>query len=184
MCRSLSVSPAFSSVSVCQKSGSVRRTAKVAVCKSSSAGRDTNMEVDRRGLLLSAASVVAGLQAIAAPGPAQAFLGLGEDASAIYTDQTQEVIDGIRGALELSPNTDEREKAMGALKEKTVAWVSRYRRDPKFAGRPSFSQMYSAVNALDGQLVSFGLKANFPAKRLERMMKSVDDAERQLKRGR
>ena len=74
--------------------------------------------------------------------------------------------------------------AMKGVKEQTVAWVSAYRRDPKFAGRPSFSQMYSAVNALDGQLVSFGLKANFPAKRLDRMMKSIDDAERSLKRGR
>jgi len=123
--------------------------------------------------------------AILAPSaPANAFLGIGEDPSAKYVEQTQTMIDAIRAALELPHNTDEREAAMSGVKKQTVAWVSDYRRDPKFAGRPSFSQMYSAVNALDGQLVSFGLKANFPAKRKERMMKSIDDAERQLKRGR
>ena len=123
--------------------------------------------------------------AILAPSaPANAFLGIGEDPSAKYIEQTQTMIDSIRAALELPPNTDEREAAMSGVKKQTVAWVSDYRRDPKFAGRPSFSQMYSAVNALDGQLVSFGLKANFPAKRKDRMMESIDDAEWQLKRGR
>lgn len=116
--------------------------------------------------------------------PANAFLGIGEDPSAKYVELTQKMIDTMRAALQVQPNTDEREAAMKGVKEQTVAWVSAYRRDPKFAGRPSFSQMYSAVNALDGQLVSFGLKANFPAKRLDRMMKSIDDAERSLKRGR
>ena len=116
--------------------------------------------------------------------PANAFLGIGEDPSAKYTEQTQTLIDSVRAALAVEPRTDAREAAMKGVKEKTVAWVSAYRRDPNFAGRPSFSQMYSAVNALDGQLVSFGLKANFPAKRLDRMMKSIDDAERALKRGR
>lgn len=135
----------------------------------------------RRNVLLNTAMIASVL------GPvqhAQAFLGLGEDSSEKYMTETQSMIDSIRAALELAPNTDEREQAMTGVKKQTVAWVSAYRRDPKFAGRPSFSQMYSAVNALDGQLVSFGLKANFPAKRLERMMKSIDDAERQLKRGR
>lgn len=135
----------------------------------------------RRSMLLNTAMIASVLAPVQS---AQAFLGLGEDSSQKYTTETQAMIDGIRAALELPPNTDEREQAMNGVKKQTVAWVSAYRRDPKFAGRPSFSQMYSAVNALDGQLVSFGLKANFPAKRLDRMMKSIDDAERQLKRGR
>lgn len=136
---------------------------------------------DRRTFLLNTAIIASVLAPVQ---NAQAFLGLGEDSSQKYTTQTQTMIDSIRAALELPANTDEREQAMTGVKKQTVAWVSAYRRDPKFAGRPSFSQMYSAVNALDGQLVSFGLKANFPAKRLDRMMKSIDDAERQLKRGR
>lgn len=133
-----------------------------------------------------AVATVLGLSAaiLAPTAPANAFLGIGEDPSAKYIESTQTMIDSIRAALELPANTDEREAAMAGVKKQTVAWVSAYRRDPKFAGRPSFSQMYSAVNALDGQLVSFGLKANFPAKRLDRMMKSIDDAERALKRGR
>ncbi len=95
-----------------------------------------------------------------------------------------ELIGDIKGALELEANSDVREEAMRVVKDETVAWVSKYRRDTKFSGRQSFSLMYSAVNALDGQLVSFGLKANVPKKRLDRMMKSIEDAERQLQRGR
>ncbi|KAI8103527.1 hypothetical protein M9435_004864 [Picochlorum sp. BPE23] len=152
-----------------------QRRSMVARCEAST----NDAVVDRRAALM-----MGGLSLWAVGSPAQAFLGIGEDRSAEYTEETQQVIDGIRSALEKEPNTDEREKAMGELKDISVKWVSKYRRDPKFAGRPSYSQMYSAVNALDGQLVSFGLKANFPKKRLDRMMKSVDDAERQLKRGR
>jgi photosystem II Psb27 protein len=139
----------------------------------------------RRSAVIRAAGALAAGAAFFVPAQgAKAFLGLGEDPAVKYTELTQKMIDDIRAALELPANTDEREAAMSGVKKQTVAWVSAYRRDPKFAGRPSFSQMYSAVNALDGQLVSFGLKANFPAKRLERMMKSIDDAERALKRGR
>jgi len=152
-----------------------QRRAMVARCEASK----NDAVVDRRSALM-----MGGLSLWAVGSPAQAFLGIGEDRSAEYTEETQKVIDGIRSALAKEPNTDEREQAMGDLKNISVKWVSKYRRDPKFAGRPSYSQMYSAVNALDGQLVSFGLKANFPKKRLDRMMKSVDDAERQLQRGR
>ena len=152
-----------------------QRRAIVARCEASK----NDAVVYRRSALM-----MGGLSLWAVGSPAQAFLGIGEDRSAEYTEETQKVIDGIRSALAKEPNTDEREQAMGEVKNISVKWVSKYRRDPKFAGRPSYSQMYSAVNALDGQLVSFGLKANFPKKRLDRMMKSVDDAERQLQRGR
>ena len=136
--------------------------------------------VDRRRALAAVSLVGAGLVGQ----PAKAFLGLGEDAGAVYAEQTQKMIDDIKNALEVEANTDAREEAMKVVKDESVAWVSRYRRDPKFSGRPSFSLMYSAVNAIDGQLVSFGLKANLPKKRLDRMMKSIADAERQLQRGR
>ena len=170
---------AKSTTSVTGRVSSTQRSRRAAVVVSA---RSTGESTSRRA----AVTTLLGLSAaILAPAtPANAFLGIGEDPAAKYTEQTQKMIDSIRAALELPPNTDEREAAMKGVKEQTVAWVSAYRRDPKFAGRPSFSQMYSAVNALDGQLVSFGLKANFPAKRLERMMKSIDDGERALKRGR
>ena len=141
----------------------------------------TNKGMDRRQMMLTSGLV---MLSAAVNQPAHAFLGIGDDGGARYAEETQKMVDDIKNALAQEPNSDAREEAMKGVKEETVAWVSKYRRDPKYSGRPSFSLLYSAVNALDGQLVSFGLKANFPAKRLERMMKSITDAERQLQRGR
>lgn len=50
-------------------------------------------------------------------------------------------------------------------------WVARYRRDATFSGRPSYGNVYSAVNAMAGHLNSFGPTAPVPKKRLERMIK-------------
>ncbi len=158
------------------------RSRRAAVVVASTQSAQSAQSTSRRAAMTTLLGLSAAILSPATP--ANAFLGIGEDPSAKYTEQTQTLIDSVRAALAVEPKTDEREAAMKGVKEQTVAWVSAYRRDPKFAGRPSFSQMYSAVNALDGQLVSFGLKANFPAKRLDRMMKSIDDAERALKRGR
>jgi len=151
----------------------------VVLCQASANSKES---VDRRSVLGATMGLAAAV--IAAQQPAHAFLGIGEDRSAQYTKETQKMIDDIKGALELEANSDAREEAMKVVKDETVAWVSKYRRDGKFSGRQSFSLMYSAVNALDGQLVSFGLKAKVPKKRLDRMMKSIEDAERQLQRGR
>lgn len=51
-------------------------------------------------------------------------------------------------------------------------WVARYRRDETFSGRPSYGNVYSAVNAMAGHLNSFGPTAPVPKKRLERMIKA------------
>lgn len=163
-----------------RRAGGHRCFAGVVMCQAkTSHAKET---VDRRSVLGATMGLAAFV--ISAQQPAHAFLGIGEDRSAQYTQETQKMIDDIKSALELEANSDAREEAMRVVKDETVAWVSRYRRDGKFSGRQSFSLMYSAVNALDGQLVSFGLKANVPKKRLDRMMKSIEDAERQLQRGR
>lgn len=49
--------------------------------------------------------------------------------------------------------------------------MARYRRDTTFSGRPSYGNVYSAVNAMAGHLNSFGPTAPVPKKRLERMIK-------------
>lgn len=163
-----------------RRAGGHRCSSGVVICQAkTSHAKET---VDRRSVLGATMGLAAAV--ISAQQPAHAFLGIGEDRSAQYTQETQKMIDDIKSALELEPNSDAREESMRVVKDESVAWVSKYRRDGKFSGRQSFSLMYSAVNALDGQLVSFGLKANVPKKRLDRMMKSIEDAERQLQRGR
>lgn len=130
---------------------------------------------------------LAGLAALAAlasaPAPATAFLGFG-DGSEEYTKTTGDLIANMTAALEMDPSDPAKEETMSSVKKASISWVSRYRRDPKFSGRPSYSNLYSAVNALDGQLNSFGLTSKVPAKRLERIQKELTDAGRQLERGR
>ena len=63
-------------------------------------------------------------------------------------------------------------------------WVARYRRDDRFAGKPSFSNLYSAVNALAGHYNSFGATTRIPAKRLDRVKVELDLAQRLVGQGR
>lgn len=132
----------------------------------------------------SVAAFVALASLAASPSPALAFLGLGDGGNERYTTETGSLISSMTNALEMDASDPTREDAMGKVRKASVEWVSRYRRDQKFAGRPSYSNLYSAVNALDGQLNSFGLSSNVPKKRLERMQKELVDAQRQLERGR
>ncbi len=131
------------------------------------------------------AAALAAFLAVATPAsPAKAFLGLGEDADARYAAETGKIIAGMTTALDMAVDDPAREEALKSLRKDTVSWVSAYRRDPKYSGRPSYSNLYSAVNALDGQLNSFGFTSKVPAKRLDRILKEVSDADKQLQRGR
>lgn len=132
-----------------------------------------------------ATALLAGIALVGSQPPAaQAFLGFGDDGSARYTDDTSSIIAEINAALALELDNPAREDTLRKLREDTIAWVSRYRRNSSFSGRPSFSNLYSAINALDGQLNSFGFTSKIPAKRLDRIQKEVADADRQLQRGR
>ena len=131
------------------------------------------------------AAALAALAVFAAPvAPAHAFLGLGEDGNERYTAETTKIIAGMTEALDMAVDNPAREEALKSVRKDTVEWVSRYRRDPKYSGRPSYSNLYSAINALDGQLNSFGATSKVPAKRLDRILKEISDADKQLQRGR
>lgn len=131
------------------------------------------------------AAALAAFIAVATPAaPARAFLGLGGDGDARYASETGKIIADMSSALEMAVDDPAREEALKSLRKETVTWVSAYRRDPKYSGRPSYSNLYTAVNALDGQLNSFGYTSKVPAKRLDRILKEVSDANKQLQRGR
>lgn len=87
-------------------------------------------------------------------------------------------------AVALAKDAPNREEDLKAVRSQTNDWVARYRRNGNFAGRPSFSNTYTALNALSGHLNSFGYKSAIPAKRLDRMVKELNDASTQLARGR
>ena len=131
------------------------------------------------------AAALAAFFAVATPAaPARAFLGLGDDGNERYTAETAKIIADMTSALDMAVTDPAREEALKAVRKETVTWVSRYRRDPKYSGRPSYSNLYSAVNALDGQLNSFGFTSKVPAKRLDRILKEISDSDKQLQRGR
>ena len=63
-------------------------------------------------------------------------------------------------------------------------WVASYRRDQSYSGRISYSNMYSALNAIAGHYNSFGTSYPIPKKRLDRILQECDVAEKALARGR
>jgi len=132
------------------------------------------------GALL-AATAVGGLLVAA---PAKAFLGFGEDGTADYEKETANVLTNVRTVIDMPKEAEGKEDTVKELRKEINVWVAKYRRDPKFSGRPSYGNTYSVLNALAGHFNSFGPTANIPKKRLDRIRKEVDDAERLLSRGR
>eukprot|EP00884_Botryococcus_braunii_P014342 jgi/Botrbrau1/22909/Bobra.0065s0061.2 len=117
--------------------------------------------------------------------PAHAIFGLGGPSKdEVYQRETNEVISAVKTTLALDRDDPTKADAINALRKQTNDWVAKYRRDASFAGRPSYGNTYSALNAIAGHYNSFGADAPLPKKRLERVQKEIDDAERLLGRGR
>jgi photosystem II Psb27 protein len=70
------------------------------------------------------------------------------------------------------------------VRQATNTWVAKYRRDNQFSGKPSYGNTYSALNAVAGHYNSFGSDTPLPKKRLDRVVKELDDADKLLARGR
>lgn len=118
--------------------------------------------------------------------PAQAFLGFGEGAAReeAYKSDTAAILTKVNGAIALERDDPARDEKIGEIRKDINGWVAKYRRDEKFSGRPSFSNTYSAINALAGHYNSFGTQAPIPKKRLDRLNKELSDAELLLARNR
>ena len=101
-----------------------------------------------------------------------------------YTNDTQGVIGKVRSTLSLPRDDPSRADAVDELRVLSNKWVASYRREKAVAGKPSFSNMYSVLNAISGHYVSFGPTYPIPKKRLDRIMEEVDIAEKALARGR
>lgn len=146
------------------------------------AGQDEHTCLTRRQTALGA--FVAGISLLQSS-QANAFLGIGEPSKEeIYKEDTANILKDVGAALSLDKGDPTKEDAMNNVRKETNAWVAKYRRDNKFAGRPSYGNTYSALNALAGHFNSFGPTAPLPKKRLERIQKELEDATRMLGRGR
>merc|ERR1711920_241112 len=101
-----------------------------------------------------------------------------------YERETLYLIELAKEVSVLSKDVVEKGSKVGILKETINIWVSKYRREPKFAGRPSFSNMYSAVNALSGHFNNFGPTASIPKKRLDRLLQELEQSSFFVAKGR
>jgi len=143
---------------------------------------ETHQVVSRRAVSLTGL----GALLLSLGGPAQALPGLpgATDKNEVYTTDTANLLEKVKNGLDLPKDASNRQEVFQEIKDKTTAWVAKYRRGGVYQGRPSYSVTYSAVNALAGHFNSFGLTAPVPKKRLERIQKEISDADRALKRGR
>jgi photosystem II Psb27 protein len=101
-----------------------------------------------------------------------------------YQSETKNVIEKVRYTLNLDREDPNRSDAVTQLRELSNEWVAKYRREKSIAGRPSFSNMYSVLNAISGHYISFGPTYPIPKKRQDRIFEEVDIAEKALARGR
>lgn len=115
---------------------------------------------------------------------ALALFGFGEDPVVAYTAQTTAVIEQVRMTLELGADDEGKAAAIEKTRNLTNAWVARYRRDKVITGKPSYGNVYSALNAVSGHYNNFGTKYPLPQKRKDRVLSEFATAEIALSRGR
>merc|ERR1711907_848547 len=103
-----------------------------------------------------------------------------------YQNETNSLANLAKEVSTMPKNADGKEQKVVSLKTEINRWVAKYRREAKFGGRPSYNNMYSAVNALSGHFNTFGSSAPVPKKRLDRVLyvKELDQTSLFLSRGR
>uniref|UniRef100_A0A0E0KDC6 Photosystem II repair protein PSB27-H1, chloroplastic n=1 Tax=Oryza punctata TaxID=4537 RepID=A0A0E0KDC6_ORYPU len=101
-----------------------------------------------------------------------------------YVSETKDVIGKVRSTINMDRADPGVADAVAELRELSNSWVAKYRREKSLLGRPSFREMYSALNAVSGHYISFGPTAPIPNKRRARILEEMDTAEKALLRGR
>ena len=101
-----------------------------------------------------------------------------------YKKETSAVIEKVKSTLALDRDDPAKEGAVDSLRILSNDWVAKYRREKALAGKPSFSNIYSVVNAISGHYISFGTSYPIPKKRAQRIYEELSDAEKALARGR
>ena len=66
----------------------------------------------------------------------------------------------------------------------TNEWVAKWRREKDFSGRPSFSNVYSSLNAISGHYNNFGTRYPLQKRRSDRITQELSDAKKFLERDR
>lgn len=93
------------------------------------------------------------------------------EADQIFASDTTDLAKKAKQTITTNPPDEE---AVSALRGSISKYIAKYRREKKYSARPSYSNMYSAVNAIAGHYNSFGASAPIPKKRLERVVQELD----------
>lgn len=139
----------------------------------------------RRGALRLGAAVLLGAASTAgAPRPALAGLFNGDEVlQEAYTEDTTAIIKLVQDNLALDRSDPSRAESIQAVRKATADWVAKYRREDRVQAKPSYSQTYTALNAVAGHYNSFGTKYPLPPKRLTRVNKELAFASKAIAAG-
>ena len=159
------------------------RARAAVVVKASADERQVEATTSRRELAVKGFAALAAVAAVR-PEPAHALFGFGGDKETQYAELTAGVIAQVRFTLDLPADSDEKAAAIEKTRKLTNDWVARYRRDKGITGRPSYGNVYSALNAVSGHYNNFGTKYPLPQKRKDRVLQEFETAEIALSRGR
>merc|ERR1719163_2173802 len=128
----------------------------------SSAVQMTESPVSRRAAVAGAAAAFAGVL------PAFAV----DDAYKLKKDypvDARTMLSNMVIATELTRGAPNMETIVKSTRSEMNDFVAFYRRQPKVAGMPSFSTLYTAINTLSGHYASYGNKYPVPEKRRTRL---------------
>lgn len=100
-----------------------------------------------------------------------------------YPADARTMLDNMRIATDLKRGDANMETIVKSTRSEMNDFVAFYRRQPKVAGMPSFSTMYTAINTLSGHYASYGNKYPVPEKRKTRLQQQYKEIERALARG-
>ena len=100
-----------------------------------------------------------------------------------YPTDAKQMLRNMIAATELERGAPNMEATVKATRSEMNDFVAFYRRQPKVAGMPSFSTMYTAINTLSGHYASYGNKYPVPEKRKVRLQQQYKEIERALARG-
>ena len=100
-----------------------------------------------------------------------------------YPTDARAMLKNMIIATDMARGTPNMEKIVVATRSEMSDFVAFYRRQPKVAGMPSFSTMYTAINTLSGHYASYGNKYPVPEKRRTRLNQQYKEIERALARG-
>lgn len=100
-----------------------------------------------------------------------------------YPADAKAMLTNMRAATALTRGAPGMEDIVKNTRSEMNDFVAFYRRQPKVAGMPSFSTLYTAINTLSGHYASYGNKYPVPEKRRTRLEQQYKEIDRALARG-